>query len=172
MAEPLPYPEEAPSPEEEIAALEQALDAIGTEAGSVTVADEPPPIGRSWAWDDSKPGFVVAPGGRGPAETFGDQTLTTWCIKALQTAQGAHPIYPSDYGLADANRWVGKRLTTADHARLEAAIHDALTFHPRIIDVIDFDAYQDPDQEVLEVSFTVVRDDGETTDVETVLFGD
>lgn len=170
MAEDLPDPAEAPTAEEEAAALEQTLE--GFDDAVTVVATEPPPLGRSWAFDFNESRFEVSPTSRAPAETYGVQTLTTWCVKALQTAQGAHVIYPSDYGMREPNRWIGRRLTGADYAQMETDVHDALTFHPRIVNVVDFLAEQDPNQEYVEVSFTIVLDTDERIGVIGTLEGE
>jgi hypothetical protein len=171
MAETQPVDLETPSPDEELALADADLDE-GTEQTFVAGLDdeEPPPIGRSWAFDWSTERFVMAPGAHGPVETYGDQTLAQWIIKTLHTAQGAHAIYPSDYGMREPNRWFGRHLTGADYAQLEADVHDALTYHPRIVDVTDFEFEQDDDMEALIFTCTVVKDDSTAVRLEGVPF--
>jgi hypothetical protein len=166
-------PDEAPDPDEELLALEDALEDNRYLPPPIEPEDDPPPIGRSWRFDFQEGRFVTGPTSRGPAQTFEDETLYVWCEKALHTASEAHAIYASDYGMREANRWVGRSLTSADFAQISEDIHAALTFHPRISDVIDFEFIQDdPDEDFLEVNFTVVRDDDSTVTLEGVPVGE
>jgi hypothetical protein len=130
------------------------------ESDDVIVAQEPlPPIGRSWAFDFSEDSFFTG-GGHGPLRTYDDETLRGWIEKTLHTAKGAHPVYPSDYGMTSPFGTIGHALTSADLGGLEADIRDALTFHPRIDEVTDFAFDKQEDDEALFVTFTYVRDDG------------
>jgi hypothetical protein len=154
------------TPAEELAALE-TLDLAPTDDLVVT-EEAPPPLGRSWAFDFITKRFL-SQGQHGPAETYGDDTLVFWVEKCLHTARGAHPIYPNDYGMERPFDHIGRMMDTADYGDLEGRIHDALVFHPRIVDVTDFEANQEPDDDALFVTFRIVKDDGtavQVTDLE------
>ena len=125
----------------------------------VVQEDPPPPLGRSWAFDFISRRFM-SEGQHGPAETYGDDTLVFWVEKVLHTSRGAHPIYPNEYGMERPFGHIGRTLDSSDYADLENRIHDALIFHPRIVDVTDFDADQGADDETLFVTFRVIKDDG------------
>ena len=172
MAEEFIRPDQAPSEDEELLALEDALEDNRHLPAVVEPSDAPPPIGRSWVFDFTTNRFVVAARGREPVRTFGTQTVMTWCEKTLRTAQGAHAIYPSDYGVREPNRWFGRRLTGADYAQMQEDIHEALTYHPRISDVVDFEFYQDADEESLEFACTVVLDDETTLTLDGATIGE
>jgi hypothetical protein len=139
-----------------------ALDDLDLLDADELIATEvaPDPVGRSWVFDFQAKVFQLG-NGRGPLETRGQDTLNAWIEKTLRTAKGAHPIYPSDYGMSGPQDFYGRTLTSADYAVLEARIREALTFHPRITDIDEFTAAQDPSDDVLFVSFTVILDDGE-----------
>lgn len=169
MAERYIRHDDAPTPEEEARALEDALEDNRHLPPPVEPVLEAPPVGRSWAFDFVAERFVVERVGRGPVQTNGIATLLTWCEKALRTARGAHSIYPSDYGMPGANRWIGKALTGADYAQMSEAVQEALTFHPRILDVVDFEFTQE--DEALYVTCRVLLDDDVTLDLDRVLIG-
>lgn len=128
--------------------------------------EEKEPIGRSWAFDFAREGFVYghevgssATGKHGPLQTYGVATLRTWIEKCLHTARGAHPVHPEDYGLEPLDDIIGGPVLGAPAADIEARVREALTFHPRIDDVTDFRAVIDPDNEYVAVSFSVLIDD-------------
>lgn len=162
-------PEDEPlSPEEELQGLEDAFGEDLAEEGDelVVAVAEPPPIGKGWAFDFiTNGGQFITAGGRGPLETRGDRTLYYWIEKALRTDRGAHPIYSASYGMERPFDMIGRHLNSADYADLENRIHQALTFHPRIVGIAEFSAEQDPSDEVLYVSFRVLKDDDSSLDV-------
>lgn len=153
----LPLNDDPISPEEAAAGLET----FDVRDPDELVVDQPPPppVGRSWGLDFIEGKFFIRPG-HGPIETQGDDTLAFWIEKTLRTARGAHPIYPNEYGMVSPFNMIGHTLTSADYADLESRIFDALTFHDRITDVVDFAAEQDPADDALVLDFRVVKDDG------------
>lgn len=165
----LPPSDDPPSAEDEFAALE--ADEPGDEI--IIGVDEPPPPGRSWAyqWTGEERGFLRSIHNGRPLETRGDSTLVYWIDKTLRTAKGAHSIYSTDYGMNDPFRLIGITPTGHEVAEYQSDVHEALTLHPRIEDVIDFDVQQDPDSEVLEISFVVVKDDGSYITVSSLRLG-
>jgi hypothetical protein len=100
-------------------------------------------------------------------ETRGISTLQGWIEKCLRTARGAHPIHPEDYGIEMPDNAIG-RAHDFD-TDLELRIREALQFHPRIADVTDFVREDDPDDEFITVSFTVVLDDDSSFPLNTVV---
>jgi phage baseplate assembly protein W len=125
----------------------------GDAADLVLAAEEPPPLGKSWAFDFEAGRFVGAPGA--PLATHGLATLRTWIEKCLRTPQGAFPVHPPDYGVEGLLDIIGEPLADGVGVGLETKIHEALTFHPRIADVGEFTYTLDVDGEALMVSFTV-----------------
>jgi hypothetical protein len=157
----VPEDDEPLDPEQEALETERELE-LFPEAEDLVVAEERPPLGRSWAFDFAAGRFLVSGStARGPLATWGDATLRGWIAKALRTARGAHPIHPDDYGMEAPYGPVGRPVTLGAGG-YEQDVRDALTYHPLIQDVIDFRAEADPDEEFLAVSFTVVREDGDT----------
>lgn len=128
------------------------------EAAEVISDEELPPIGRSWAFDFGLRQFISLEGS-GPLETRGDETLKGWIEKCLNTQKGVHPIYSDDFGLTDPRAMIGQSALALDAADLESEIIEALTFHPRITNVKDFEINFVEEQEALYVGFTVIHDD-------------
>lgn len=124
----------------------------------LVVAEEPPPaLGKSWAFDFIENEFPIT-SAQGPVRTRGLVTLRYWIEKALRTNEGDLPIHPPGYGVRNLSRMLGRGAPDVI-ADLEPAIREALLFHPRITDVLDFSAAFDPDDEFVEVSFRVVTDE-------------
>lgn len=146
-------------PDSALADLEATFAATVDPPSLIVVQDEPPPLGKSWAFDWPSMRFNLGNNGDSPLETRGMLTLIQWAEKCLRTARGAHPIHPPNYGLVDPKSIFGQPVAFAPIAELEARIKDALTFHPRIVDVTDFDSDFDPDDEWVAISFTIVVDD-------------
>ena len=155
----LPIDDVPLEPEEELARLDDELEAFPDSDDIVVTEEEALPIGRSWAFDFQARRFVRGVRAQGPLETRGQTTLRYWIEKCLRTARGAHPIHPEDYGMNDPTGVYGLPLAEAQGADLEGDIRDALTFHPKIVDVTDFYSAYNPDEDYLAVSFTVVLDD-------------
>jgi phage baseplate assembly protein W len=170
----------APEPDEELDALEASFDAEPEPLGdddegiSVRLADEPPVLGRAWAFDFSS-NTSLPPGARGPVAIYGMATLRLWIEKCLYTERGSHPIHPPDYGVEGLLDMIAEPATVAVASDLEERIRDALLFHPRISDVRDFDAFvgtpENDDEDVLYVSFTVVTDEGEDESFDALALG-
>lgn len=126
------------------------------------IVEEPPlpPFGKSWEFDFSTGKFIKVPN-RGPLRTQGIQTLRGWIEKCLFTAREAHPIYSEDYGMDDPFEWTGQQFTDELVGELERKVTEALTQHPRILDVKDFLADFDPTDEEMFVRFRCVIDGDE-----------
>jgi hypothetical protein len=151
-------------PDDPIISADDDLDASLTildeiVASDLVAADPPPPIGKSYYFDFALKRFTRA-GADSPMVTNGLDTLNQWVEKTIRTAKGAHPVYPSDYGMEDPWSIYGKHPNSADYATLEANIREALTFHPRIVDIDHFAADMDPVDEVVLVTFHYILDDG------------
>ncbi|HMF58812.1 MAG TPA: DUF2634 domain-containing protein [Vicinamibacterales bacterium] len=127
------------------------------ELGTVTVTEpEVPPLGRSWSFDWGTERFRR--GGRGPLEIRGVLTLVQWIDKCLRTQRNSSPIAPDGYGLDDPDRELSLPVSEINVGDLEERVRDALTFHPRIVDVVDFDLETNPDDEIALLTYTVVTD--------------
>lgn len=115
----------------------------------------PPPLGRSWAFDFTTNRFVAA--ANGIAETHGLGTLRTWIEKCLRTDRGAHAIHSDDYGMERPFSMIGTQLTDVSKDDIRIRVTDALTKHPSIADVQDFDmTFAPTDDDALFLDFTVV----------------
>jgi len=156
----LPTADEPLTGKEQLDALQQALDPEG-QVDLVVSNDPPPPVGRSWAFDFETNRFVRSANGKGPAGTTGEATLRKWVEKCLSTARGAHPIHPPGYGLLNKDDVIGGPVAAVP-VDLETRIRDALTFHPRIVNVTDFGVDYELDDDYVSVRFTVVTDRDET----------
>lgn len=168
MTSPFQPPTDDPtSGSDALADLEAAFDAQGDPADILVIEEEPPPVGRSWAFDFSTAQFVRR--GGGPLETHGDATLILWAEKCLRTARGAHPIHPPGYGLVRPFDLIGRLVAGAPVAELEERIREALTFNPRIGDIADFSWDLDEDNEAVAISFSLVLADDSRLSLETVL---
>lgn len=145
---------------DQLAALEEALETFPSEIDLIVAQSEPQPVGRSWSFDWKARGFIRG-ASRGPLLTRGTEALLEWVEKALMTARGAHPVHAGlDYGFEGglAASVIGLPVGTVP-ADFEQKIEDCLTFHPRVSAVESFDFDFDPDDDWLDVAFTLILDD-------------
>jgi hypothetical protein len=146
------------------------LDEFPSERDIVIQQPERAPLGRSWAFDFLKPGFSTYKG-RGPLEIWGIPQLRNWIEKCLRSTRGGSPIWPDGYGVEGLTEMIGQPIASLPQTLIQRRIKEALTYHPRITDVVDFDFEFDPDDEVLFCSFTVVLDDeNQTLSIQQVQF--
>jgi hypothetical protein len=157
------------NPDDALADLEADFQASTTPPEVAVIEEEPPPVGRSWSFDFPRQQFLLGHGGHSPLETNGIGTLVQWAEKCLRTARGAHPIHPPGYGLQNPHALLGGVIDGAPVAELEAQIREALTFHPRIADIDDFDYDFDPTDEWVSITFTMVLDDDTRLPANTTL---
>lgn len=155
----VPQTDEPADPLDAIRSIESALEARPSSVDLVVAADEPPPLGRAWAfgWQDKR--FLTA-GSWSPLQTRGYDTLGGWIEKCLRTARGAHPVHPPGYGMPGGGPDLIGGPVGVVPADLEERIRDALTYHPRITDITNFDYDFDPNDDHLAVSFIVELDGG------------
>lgn len=123
----------------------------------VVETEEPPPLGRSWAFDFTKPGFVPSSAG-GPLETRGLATIHNWIEKALLTERGGSPIHDDAYGIENLDDLIGLPISEVATSELRDLVRETLTFHPRISDVVNFSYEVDADSEAMFINFTVILD--------------
>lgn len=117
----------------------------------------PAPLGRSWRFDFQAGQFIR--NGTIPLVVYEMDTLIVWIEKTLRTARLAHPIYADDYGVDNPDALIGQVLIgEEDLSAYEESINTALTYHDRIISVEGFSFTQDPFDETLWASFTVMVD--------------
>lgn len=127
-------------------------------------------LGRSWRFDFAQSRFVSAGGrSRSPLQISGLPQLEQWVEKCLYTPRGALPIHSDDYGLEDADAEIGSVFTPASAAGLRRRVTEAVTFHPKIIGVEDFEAQLADDDESLEVSFRLRLDNNDVVPFSTRL---
>ena len=103
---------------------------------------------------------------RGPVETRGIDTLRGWIAKCLVTSRGAHPIHPDGYGMESPFDMIGSTFTEFDTSDLEDRIREALTFHPRISGIEDFETEFAEGDEALFVAFQVLLDNEESLPIQ------
>jgi hypothetical protein len=163
----LPANDQPATGQEQLDALQTALDPTQSPVDLVVAVEPPPPVGRSYAFDFDSGSFLRSGNAHAPIATTGLETLKAWIQKCLTTERGAFPIHPPEYGLQSAPDLFGGPVG-APPIDLEARIRDALTFHPRIANIADYGATWDPDDEYLSVSFTVVTDRDERVQVPNV----
>lgn len=162
----LPEDDEPLSEDEEVAALDESIEDVPDEDDLVITVPALDPVGRSWAFDFQRRRFLIGPGGHGPVATYGDATLKVWIEKCLNTDRGAHAIYSDDYGVDDLNDGFGGPTSQFPTGDYEQRIRDALTFHPRIVDVSGFVWDLDPADDAISVGFQVDLDDTDSITVE------
>jgi hypothetical protein len=155
----LPADVEPLSPQEILAAVQETLE--GTPRPDLAIEiPQPPPLGRSWAYDFLHYRFRTV-GGRGPLVTDGLSTLQSWVEKVLHSDRGASPIWPDGYGMVRPFDVVGEPYGHTPFDSLRARVRDAVIYHPRIVDIQDWRIITPTsfDQEYVEFSFTLVLDD-------------
>lgn len=149
-------------------ALQAQLTTFPTDLDLIVAADEPEPVGRTWAMDWIQRQFIGTAVSNGPLQLRGDQAFEAWVEKCLRTDRGAHPVHPPGYGLVQPTLGLIGGSVGAVPPDLEANVRDALQFHPNVDDVTDFDYDYDPDDPSLMVSFTVVLTNGNRQPVSNV----
>jgi hypothetical protein len=118
--------------------------------------DAPIPFGKSWRFDFIAGQFVR--NGTAPQETYELDSLIMWIEKAARTDRYAHPMYSDAYGVEGPLDLIGVQADDDQLSAYQDALTDALLVHDRITAVEDFNFSQDPFDEVLYASFTVVVD--------------
>jgi hypothetical protein len=121
-----------------------------------TDPDAPQPFGRGWRFDFITEKFVMD--GRAPQETYELDSLIVWVEKTLRTARFAHAIYSDGYGIENPFDVIGLQADDETFSAYEEAVTDALLVHDRITAVEGFTFSQDPFDEAVFASFTVVLD--------------
>jgi hypothetical protein len=116
----------------------------------------PQPFGRSWRFDFIAGQFVMD--GLAPKITYELDSLVVWVEKTLRTARYAHVIYSDTYGMEDPFRVVGQQADDELLSGYQDAATEALLVHDRITAVENFSFNQDPFDEAVYASFTVVLD--------------
>lgn len=122
-----------------------------------TTEDPQIPFGRGWGFDFETNTVLT--------EARGLANLQVWIQKTLRTSQLSHPIYSDEYGTVGLTDAIGQRFTSSMAADMARTITDALLFHDRIAAVQDFQFDSSATDTVLNVSFTVVTDEGDDVSV-------
>jgi hypothetical protein len=133
-----------------------ALQAALAPVEEVDTSPVPRPFGRSWRFDFEAKQFVKE--GTVPKVVYELDSLIMWIEKAARTARMAHPIYNDAYGMEGPFDLIGGRPSQESLADWQEALETALLYHDRIVAVENFRFSQDPFEESLEVSFTVLVD--------------
>lgn len=124
-----------------------------------------PPVGRNWAFDFVEGRFVSE--GKSPKTIRGDAAIEAWVEKCLRTQQGSSVVQPPEYGLAQSlTDYLGLDADEDDFAALETDIQEALTLHPQIEAVENFEVQVGESVEgdlAVAISFRVVL--GDDTDI-------
>lgn len=132
--------------------------------------EAPRPFGRSWSFDFVAGQFVRE--GTAPKVVYELDTLIMWVEKTLRTARLAHPIYADEYGMDEPFALVGTVGEDESLTEYQQAVEAALLYHDRIVAVEDFSFSQDPFDESLMASFTVVLDAAPDQEPTTLEFQD
>lgn len=164
----VPTTDEPLTEQEAFDRLQTDLTDFPTSVDLVVTAERPEPIGRSWAFDWALRRFVKPSGALGPKPTIGVETLQEWIEKVLNTARGAHPVHPANYGLVAPQGLMFGASSGEVPPDLEDRVVDALTFHPHISSVEDFAYDFDPDDEWLAVSFTIILDNNDSLALQNI----
>lgn len=159
-----PLDDEPLTPEEMFRLAEEDIEER-PETTDVLV-EPPPPIGRGWALDPNKPGFVMSPQHRGPLTTHGLGTLRTWITKVLHTERGVFPIYSTEFGMTRPFDLIGQPGSETAVADYEDRVRDALLFHPRITEIREFRAEFALSTDEVQVWFEVVTDTHDILEIE------
>jgi len=94
-----------------------------------------------------------------------------WVEHTLRTAREAHPIFSTAYGIEQPYELIGQaNISEGDLSTFSDAIETALLVHDRIVAVEDFSFSQDPFEEEMYASFTVVLDSAPPMNPQTVEF--
>jgi hypothetical protein len=133
-------------------------------------ADAPQPFGRSWRFDFIAGQFVKD--GRAPQITYDLDSLIMWVEKTVRTDRYAHAIYSDEYGVEGPFDVIGQQADDELLAAYQDAITEALMVHDRIVAVEDFSFSQDPFEEELYGSFTVIVDAAPPLEAQPVEFSD
>lgn len=160
----LPPETEPPDAGAELA-LEDEL-AAGADDLAIDVP-EPPPLGRSYAYDFIEHGFVPSQAG-GPLPTHGLETLAVWGEKCLRTRRGENPACDPDFGmdLMPQDLLDGGPFDASAMAEYEADIRRALLVHPRIVDVDSFAVEYAEGDDAVAVSFRVIPEGDDLDDLD------
>jgi hypothetical protein len=118
--------------------------------------DTPIPFGKSWRFDFLAGQFVRD--GTAPQAAYELDSLIMWVEKTARTDRYSHPIYSDEYGTEDPFALIGEQTDDELMANYQEALTTALLVHDRIVAVEDFSFDQDPFDEALYTSFTVIVD--------------
>lgn len=157
----MPEAEEVVTAEEELAAAVES--ALAPDYPAVP-GSPPEPLGRTWRFDWARGRFVSR--GASPAETEGQGAVEEWCMMALSSARGAHPVFGPDFGMEDPEGLIGGIPSSAAMTSLEERMRTALLQHDRVTAVEEFEADYDPASGVVTIRrFVVVLDEDDTLEV-------
>lgn len=131
--------------------------------------DAPLAFGRSWLFDFETGQFVRD--GTVPKVVFELDTLIMWMEKALRTARLVHPIYSDEYGVdKDRTAQIGQQVDDDMLNEYQDAVTEALLVHDRVVSVENFSFDQDPFEETVQASFTVMVDAAPPLDPQAIGF--
>lgn len=132
--------------------------ALAGDVPSPLDVDAPMPLGVSWAFDWEQGRFHRR--GTSPARVTGDAALIEWCMMALNSARGAHPVFGASFGITEPQLGIGLAGEAAREAAddYRVAASDALLQHDRIAGV-EMTVEYDPVQGLYRVSGLVVTTD-------------
>lgn len=148
-----------PDSDLELSSDDELDSALGGEEVEESLETEatPLPYGRTWVFDFNTNRFVRY--GSAPAEAWGKDALRMWCMTALHTMRGAHPILDDEFGIEDPYSLIGHPDSAENQSIWESDVRDALLQHDRILDVTDFVFEHNELADYLDVSFVIVTDD-------------
>jgi len=169
------FPDEIGAPLDEEDALDIATEGLEDEDAllsddddfEIEVDGEATIIGRSLAFNF--PAGKLFSAGQGPQVVRGAAAISAWVEKCIRTQAGAHEACDPAFGLPEPlSEYAATR-----GAGLEAALREALTFHPAITDIREYTLTEgttpDGADDALAVNFNVVLDDDTELPISTEL---
>lgn len=107
-------------------------------------ADDFIPIGRTWEYDFSKPGFVINDYGIPVGAQNNDFLLISqWITRCLSTERYTYDAYPDWFGVEFQPIWTGELVGVPAIRHISDQVHDALLAHDRITAVENIEVAED-----------------------------
>lgn len=134
-------------------------EAAAADPGFLAVSQpEPPPLGRSPAYDYAQRAFVPNQAGS-PLMLTGLATLNSWLEKCVRTVRGASPAVDPTFGLKQSLESVfltGGMYDPTQQTTAEELIRDAFGVHPNVESVEDVTVSYTPGDTAVVIDYRVM----------------